>query len=1024
MEKTACGFCHRGQEVADICGKLHVQNVKGKKIAAHHKCLQYSATLIQYKFDSFGGFKLDKVLDEMKRGRYMRCSECKKTSKGKKNRDGLPIGGATAGCALRNCNKTFHFYCANCSNTAITKRMLIKYKEQNEQVVMYRVFCSPQHEANFRNNKSELFLPFSSKMESSSEEEEANEDEESKSGMNSSSEEEEDIDENQEEDIESETQQNNNARDRHNDKRLMDFSILTQPSPSQSKPASSNGISFSKSSKSMFTDDEDDDDDDKSEEISNLHLILGNDDDEISKPNTVKSAKRHRIVLVDSDDLNDDDEISKPNKVRSAKRHKTVPDVDSDDLNDDDEISKPNKVRSAKRHKSVPDVDNDDLTPNKLRVEAEINAVAGGSSSQKATPNLNKKSVPRTSILKDLYENSSDDEIREAPEERPRSSRRCAKNVSYNNSNQLPQSNQRNKRKHSGSDDSIVHKKKSPLKRPCISSDESEDFLSEKEVKSRNKKIRLKTNKSKLYDDSSNDTESKDCLDSQIVLKVQQETSDKLEVNVIDVEDGETSPPSVVRNLKVQLDRLDPDTIAQMTPKKDTSSIQKVVNTSSSSLKDGQDDGENSKKSETDEKTNDKSSVEKQKSVSTGQYLDLGNGASSTESETEQNIFPTCGLILTQDLECSDTLRIELMKQAVHELNIKEDKLAFWLDAFKLEHLQKEIMPHLMNDIGQILCNGGDDQSKIAKLLTSEDKLHSQLPHYSYVLSLYKSMDKAMVKSMQDNVFKQLRINLTNASKKCGCTIGKLLTVQNMNALLLIVNDKLDPRGLIRMKMLPEHTDRLFECKPSTKFNMLNKLPSKLQLDEERSKIVNFVKQEFQRNFSLKVMPSDSIFQVSDERSNVNSIATDLKNSCKEEDTAKQVLCVLPVDKNILNYSPFCKKVLGQFTWMTVEDETLRIIAIINIDETTSTIDDIISSIVVEEQELNILLAYDPKETPVSCAIVTNIPYKEEKIRVGRKVVAPEVKDSVSTPRQHLPLIKIRKEVTQVIRSSPRKNAN
>ncbi|XP_063443810.1 uncharacterized protein LOC134724613 [Mytilus trossulus] len=995
MEKTACGFCHRGQEVSDICGKLHVQNVKGKKIAAHHKCLQYSATLIQYKFDSFGGFKLDKVLDEMKRGRYMRCSECKKTSKGKKNRDGLPIGGATAGCALRNCNKTFHFYCANCSTTAITKRMLIKYKEQNEQVVMYRVFCSPQHEANFRNNKSELFLPFSSKMESSSEEEEANEDEQSKSGINSSSEEE-DIDEDQEEDIESDTQQNNNAVPQHSDKRLLDVSILTQPSPSQSKLAHSNGISFSKSSNSMFTDDEDDDDDDKSEEISNLHLILGNDDDEISKTNKVKNAKRHKIV----------------------------PEVDSDDLNDDEEISKPNKLKSAKRHKTVPEVDNDDLTPNKLRVEAEINAVAGGSSSQKATPNQNKKSVPRTSILKDLYENSSDDEIREAPEERPRSSRRCAKNVSYNNSNQLPQSNQRNKRKHSGSDDSIVHKKKTPLKRPCISSDESEDFLSEKEVKSRSKKIRLKTNKSKLNDDSSNDTESKDCLDSQIVLKVQQETSDKLEVNVIDVEDGETSPPSVVRNLKVQLDRLDPDTITRMTPKKDRSSVHKVVNTSSSSVKDVQDDEENSKESETDEKTNDKSSVEKQKSVSTGQYLDLGNGASSTESETEQNMYPTCGLILTQDLECSDTLRVELMKQAVHELNIKEDKLAFWLDAFKLEHLQKEIMPHLMNDIGQILCNGGDDQSKIAKLLTSEDKLHSQLPHYSYVLSLYKSMDKTMVKSMQDNVFKQLRINLTNASKKCGCTIGKLLTVQNMNALLLIVNDKLDPRGLIRMKMLPEHTDRLFECKPSTKFNMLNKLPSKLQLDEERSKIVNFVRQEFQRNFSLKVMPSESIFQVSDERSNVNSIATDLKNSCKEEDTSKQVLCVLPVDKNILNYSPFCKKVLGQFTWLTVEDEKLRIIAIINIDETTSTIDDIISSIVVEEQKLNILLAYDPQETPVSCAIVTNIPYKEDKIRVGRKVVAPEVKDSVSTPRQHLPLIRIRKEVTQVIRSSPRKNAN
>ena len=32
---------------------------------------QYSAQLIQYKFDSFGGFKLDKVLEEIKRGKFL-----------------------------------------------------------------------------------------------------------------------------------------------------------------------------------------------------------------------------------------------------------------------------------------------------------------------------------------------------------------------------------------------------------------------------------------------------------------------------------------------------------------------------------------------------------------------------------------------------------------------------------------------------------------------------------------------------------------------------------------------------------------------------------------------------------------------------------------------------------------------------------------------------------------------------------------------------------------------------------------
>jgi coenzyme F420-reducing hydrogenase delta subunit len=61
------------------------------------------------------------------------------------------------------------------------------------------------------------------------------------------------------------------------------------------------------------------------------------------------------------------------------------------------------------------------------------------------------------------------------------------------------------------------------------------------------------------------------------------------------------------------------------------------------------------------------------------------------------------GLILTQDLNFSDSIRLELLKKAEKELGVEEENLAFWLDAFKMEKLQKEIMPHLMNDIGQKL---------------------------------------------------------------------------------------------------------------------------------------------------------------------------------------------------------------------------------------------------------------------------------------------------------------------------------
>ncbi|KAK3091796.1 hypothetical protein FSP39_022702 [Pinctada imbricata] len=133
MERL-CEFCSNSTEVEDMCGKLHVEKIgDGKVIAAHHRCMQYSAGLVQYKFDHFGGFKISKVEEEVKRGRRLKCAICK-NMKDKKRRH----GSATAGCAVASCRKTFHFYCAKKDPVAITKRMIIKYRKENKEVVMYR----------------------------------------------------------------------------------------------------------------------------------------------------------------------------------------------------------------------------------------------------------------------------------------------------------------------------------------------------------------------------------------------------------------------------------------------------------------------------------------------------------------------------------------------------------------------------------------------------------------------------------------------------------------------------------------------------------------------------------------------------------------------------------------------------------------------------------------------------------------------------------------------------------------------
>ena len=138
-QESKCHFCRRGLEVRGTCGRLWVE----KGIVAHRKCMQYSADLIQYNFDTFGGFEIPKVMDEIKRGQQLSCCKCKHKKKSKMR------GSASCGCAIKKCKKSFHFYCAKTSDKAITKRLEVTNSE-NEKEVWYRVFCNVKHQHTFK----------------------------------------------------------------------------------------------------------------------------------------------------------------------------------------------------------------------------------------------------------------------------------------------------------------------------------------------------------------------------------------------------------------------------------------------------------------------------------------------------------------------------------------------------------------------------------------------------------------------------------------------------------------------------------------------------------------------------------------------------------------------------------------------------------------------------------------------------------------------------------------------------------
>ncbi|XP_069468926.1 PHD finger protein 6 [Ambystoma mexicanum] len=97
--RQKCGFCHAGEEENEVRGKLHVFNAK--KAAAHYRCMLFSSGTVQLTTTSraeFGDFDIKTVIQEMKRGKRMKCTLCSQL-------------GATIGCEIKACIKTYHYHC-------------------------------------------------------------------------------------------------------------------------------------------------------------------------------------------------------------------------------------------------------------------------------------------------------------------------------------------------------------------------------------------------------------------------------------------------------------------------------------------------------------------------------------------------------------------------------------------------------------------------------------------------------------------------------------------------------------------------------------------------------------------------------------------------------------------------------------------------------------------------------------------------------------------------------------------------
>uniref|UniRef100_A0A4W6D277 PHD-type domain-containing protein n=1 Tax=Lates calcarifer TaxID=8187 RepID=A0A4W6D277_LATCA len=95
--KVCCVLCQRSEET-EITGALSTKD----EVTAHQNCLLFSSGIYcqnSPEFDDLFGFSVEDVMKEVKRGGKLTCNKCKRK-------------GATAGCEVGRCKKSYHYPCA------------------------------------------------------------------------------------------------------------------------------------------------------------------------------------------------------------------------------------------------------------------------------------------------------------------------------------------------------------------------------------------------------------------------------------------------------------------------------------------------------------------------------------------------------------------------------------------------------------------------------------------------------------------------------------------------------------------------------------------------------------------------------------------------------------------------------------------------------------------------------------------------------------------------------------------------
>uniref|UniRef100_A0A8C0INF6 PHD finger protein 11 n=1 Tax=Chelonoidis abingdonii TaxID=106734 RepID=A0A8C0INF6_CHEAB len=104
MVKRKCAFCPADEE----CAIMYI--AEKQNLAVHQDCLLYSSGFVESEEHNPENqdtrFDVASVQSEIRRGKRLMCNFCRRK-------------GATVGCEIKTCRRSYHYFCALCDDAAL-----------------------------------------------------------------------------------------------------------------------------------------------------------------------------------------------------------------------------------------------------------------------------------------------------------------------------------------------------------------------------------------------------------------------------------------------------------------------------------------------------------------------------------------------------------------------------------------------------------------------------------------------------------------------------------------------------------------------------------------------------------------------------------------------------------------------------------------------------------------------------------------------------------------------------------------